>query len=765
MGYFRFLCCTACVMGFPAAATAASILGLDGYRVVVLSVRLNGFPAAGMPEEGIILREQGGYLFVKRTDLALLRLRLPPRSSLEKDGSGYVALDTIPALSYRVVPETQVLEITAAPEAFEATRQMEATRSLNRQLTSTGAFLNYNLDAEWIGRLRMGGQIETGVFGEWGILTSTFTRSGLSNAGLQRLQTSLVHDFPSRRESFRLGDSVATPGVWGIATNFAGVHWGTDFSTQPDFVTFPVPVLRGDATSPSTADMYVNGTLRQSAQVPAGPFELVNPPLISGPGQITLIVRDALGREVVTTQSYFATPLLLAPGVSDYSVDSGWVRRSLGGLGNGYATLFGAATYRRGLTDRFTVEARAEIAGAQRTMGVSATFRPVGGVVITNGIAASEGGGPAGMLGLTSVEWQTRKFAVGVQGQRATEGFRQLGFGNEIVPTRRRSSAFASFSPFTGDHLTASFLQQDGSAAISTISATDSINLGSRTLLSSSFSRILSGRPASSLLIALDYQIDDRTLLSPSVTEGSGRQEEQVRLQRNLPLGTGMGYEVAAGNDRQEAELDLRNRYGTYEVDAGHGEGSGAFRAGVQGAVALLGGKLIETRSIDDGFAVVKVGHFKGVHVLADNQPVAVTDGNGEAVVPRLLSFQPNRISIDANDLPMDAAVGEVELIVRPGRRRGVRVAFPVSDARGILVFLSDEKGAAVPSGAVARLKGAEENFPVAMEGAVYVTGIAGGPARLEVRWAAGRCVALFRIEKEKLAAGAEIHAVCARDH
>jgi P pilus assembly chaperone PapD len=49
---------------------------------------------------------------------------------------------------------------------------------------------------------------------------------------------------------------------------------------------------------------------------------------------------------------------------------------------------------------------------------------------------------------------------------------------------------------------------------------------------------------------------------------------------------------------------------------------------------------------VDDAFAVVKVGDVAGVRVMASNQLVGRTNRRGEAVVPNLVSYYGNRLSI-----------------------------------------------------------------------------------------------------------------------
>ena len=93
----------------------------------------------------------------------------------------------------------------------------------------------------------------------------------------------------------------------------------SNFATDPNFVTFPLPTIGGLAEWNSVAEVFLNNTLRVSEEVPAGPFEIDNLPVVSGAGEVQLRVTDLLGREQFLTQSYYVSPRLLKAGLSDYS--------------------------------------------------------------------------------------------------------------------------------------------------------------------------------------------------------------------------------------------------------------------------------------------------------------------------------------------------------------------------------------------------------------------------------------------------------------
>ena len=108
--------------------------------------------------------------------------------------------------------------------------------------SSPGGFFNYDfryLYAEDQGSVD--GLFELGVFNGFGVGASSFLGRELdAGADFVRLESTWTYDWPERMRSARLGDSINRPGAWGRAVRFGGMQWGTNFATQPGFISFPV---------------------------------------------------------------------------------------------------------------------------------------------------------------------------------------------------------------------------------------------------------------------------------------------------------------------------------------------------------------------------------------------------------------------------------------------------------------------------------------------------------------------------------------------
>ena len=583
------------------------------------------------------------------------------------------------------------------------------------------------------------------MFSGLGVGASTFLGRDLAGgAELIRLDSTWTYDWPQRLRSLRVGDTITRPGDWGRAAQFGGLQWGTNFATQPRFIPFPLPTVAGEAVTPSTVDVFVDNAQRMSVDVPPGPFVIPNLPVITGAGEVTLVVRDLLGREQVISTPYYASQTLLRDGLHDYSYELGAVREDFGIASNHYGRLFAAGTHRLGLTDRFTGELRAELLEDQQTAGAGGSFLWPSVGTFNLSLAASRHDSAAGGLLSFGFDRLTRGLSYGLQTELTTEDFAQLGLRPGEAAPRRTSIARVGFPVMGLGALSLNYLKQDNrdQADAEFVTLSYGVALGYDFNLSLVGLKDLGEASGYSVGLSLTRPLGARDTASARWLQQDSGQGAEVQLQRNLPLGPGYGYRLSAGqgeNARHSAGLFAQNDVGTYSAEAAYFQGANAYRLGASGGVAVLGGRPFLSRWLYDSFGVVQVGDYPDVQVYADNQPIARTGADGMALVPRLRSFQDNNIGIEQADLPLDAQIGALELHPRPAFRSGVLIDFPVRRIRSALLTLVRKDGSPLPAGAVVTLAGDAQQFPVAMRGEAYVTGLE-DRNRLRAAWKGRGC-------------------------
>ena len=723
------------------------------FEELLLQVDVN---AQGLADTVLVLRGADGTIAVPVDSLDRWRLRRPEAAPLFHDGVPYYHLDAIPGVTYVYDPAKQTLAISAPPRAFTRTQFSNAASKYPPPTApQPGGFLNYNLFASRAsGASQYAGQFEAGAFSPYGVLIAGLLAQ--DNDGTKqaiRLDTTWTSDFPDKLASLRIGDATNVPGSWGRAVRFGGVQYGTNFTTQPGFISFPSLAANGQAALPSTVDVFVNNALVAQRPVPPGPFSITNIPTVNGSGNVQLVVRDLFGREQVISQPFYASVNLLKEGLDDFSAEAGFERNNYGVESFDYGQAIASGTYSRGLTDQLTGELHGELMRNLAAAGVAANYLINGVGVGSASAAASDGGGNgAGGLGSLGFQRQTGQFSAFAQAQWTTAGFREIGTtAQDPVPLRQLSASLGyNFNQYGSTSLT--YVAQDfrtapavesstvpgalasatpiGQPTVHILSLGYSLSLGRWAFLSLSAAKTYGAAGNLALGVTLSVPLDERTLAAATYngTRHSSlgdSNDTSFSVQRSLPLGEGYGYRVVAHtNGDVQANGSWQNDIGTYSVDAARFQGSTDAQLSAAGGIGLVGGHPFLSRQITDSFGVVRVADYPGITVLQDNQPVGRTDADGYAVLPLLRAYDVNRVSIDDHDLPLDAQLDKLKIEAVPYYRSGLLFDFPVRRSHGATLHLHLDDGQPMPSGGIVQVIGRNEDFPVALGGEAYVTGL-----------------------------------------
>lgn len=712
---------------------------------LLLAVRLNGVP---LPDDEHIGVLGSGRLAASTGTLQRWNLRPPSTAPVAYLDESYYPLDDIPGLDYRVDEATQELQLEIPTSAFLSNSFNAAGRLQRNPAVSPGGFFNYDLLTQRSPNDQFSsGLIEAGAFNRHGVGTGTFL---WKNRGMPhdftRLETSWTHDDADSMSRIQLGDGISRAGAWGRAIRFGGLQWRTNFDTQPGFITFPQPSASGLATLPSTVDVYINNTQRLSHDVQPGPFEISNIPVITGAGEVQLVVRDLLGRQQVITQPYYSSPSLLRAGLSDYSYEAGFTRQDYSLLSNHYGAPFASATHRRGMSNRFTRELRAEVQAGQQTAGLGGIYLWPGLGTAQVAFAASHGPTGNGTLFIAGAEHTGRQFSWSIQDQISSSRFTEVGWVSGDVRPRRTQSLRVGFPlGAEGGSLSLSHINQQywGQPGTRIWSASYSRNLFGDFVLSmyATQSMTVSGTNRS-IGFSISHYFGDRVSAGAQFNRQDRGNGGLVQIQQSPPEGPGFGYRLASEegiNRRQEATGSWQTDVGTYTAGASQQTGNASTQLGASGGIAFLGGETFASRRIDESFAVVNAGGYPGVHVYHEGRPAGVTDEKGQALIPHLRPYQQNRISVEESDLPIEAQAERLELEVTPALRSGTYAELPIKATRGGTLVIVLEDGSFIPSGAVVMMLDREEEFPVGMRGEVFLPDL-GESNELLVSWKGRGC-------------------------
>jgi outer membrane usher protein len=493
---------------------------------------------------------------------------------------------------------------------------------------------------------------------------------------------------------------------------------------------------------PSTLDVYLNNSKTYTQEVPPGPFQVNNIPLISG-GEARLVLRDATGREVETTLPFYTSPQLLREDLTYFSVETGYPRIHFGTESNDYvAKEFASMSVRHGMYDWLTLEGHAEEVAGLYNGGAGIVARTWDVGILS---AATSGSWYRGQAGLqTYLSFETKILGVSFSAS-STRTFMDYNDVASVTAPVISALSTPNIPVSTGsgpskaiDRVTAGFRLPDySSLGLSFVHLVPASGAASN-LLSAAWSRAafaqsqvfvtafadVTNRQNYGIFAGISMPLGESASMSTGATTSKSGTSFTTDASRPLAAESGSyGWRV---RDSEGAVVD-RSAAGSYRssvgtVQAGVEQSQGNVLRGtaqVDGAIAAMGKGVFVTNRIDDSFAVVDAG-TPGVPVLYENRPIGETNGSGKLLIPNLRAYSSNKIAIDPKNLGVNDEIETTEDVVAPADRSGVLVSFKTkTNVQEAVVILLGANGKPLAVGSKGKLDDAD--FVVGYDGRAFV--------------------------------------------
>jgi outer membrane usher protein len=651
--------------------------------------------------------------------------------------------------SYKFNPALQTLEIAASAEAFQGVVFGIPVRKYKPIESSPGFFMNYNVSGTETknSNSSIGGILGFVGFNKTGSVTheQSLLNESSSNKSI-RGNTFFKKDFPDAMESFVVGDTLTSDGDWSRPARYLGVRWSRDFLTQPGYVTYPSPSLKGSAALPSVVDVYINNQKQFQQTLTPGPFDYRNVPLTTGAGEVNLVVKDLLGRETVITKSFYTQNSMLKEGLSDFSLESGLFRNNYGTLSNDYSSPFVAGTYRQGLTDDITAQSRLEAGADRQAIGadVTSVIGTLGSIHLATAVS-KDSEKDTGTLYNVGLERRTPKYLVGAQYKSYSKDYTPFAYSSLETRPKNIFNATATVPIYKDVATSLSYVEQTSydTTAFRNISLTTGITLPLQISMSVIANKSLSTDKA--WFAGLNFNIPlgkDYSSYLNSNRQNNGDIINTVNLTKNIPAGEGIGWGLNLSDDATQqtrANIIVNTGSAQFSSEINQGQNSNAIRLGANGSLGYAEGLTFATRNIgDDSIAIVKVGDLKGIPIYNQNQIMTHTNDQGLAFV-KIRPYEKAKISIDPNTLPLDVDLNETKREPVAYAKSSVLVDFSIVRLKHVLVTILQADGSFVPSGAKVEIKGQEEIFYVGRRGEVYISNLE-DVSHLTITWKEHSC-------------------------
>lgn len=711
-----------------------------------LSVRVNQQQRA---DTLAFLRSAQGEIWIAEQDWQQWRLKKPNVAIYQYNQQNYYNLQQIQGVSYQLNEQDLSIDITIPVSQFESlSLDGQKQTTIIKPSVGTGLFVNYDLSTA-VNKQGLADShlsLEQGAFHPWGIFNNQLlvTIPKDKPNKIIRLDSFLQHNDIESLTTFKIGDFISNDLGHVGAMRMAGIQRTSNFRIQPQKVITPVLTMSGEASLPSTVDVFINNMLTVSQKVPIGAFDINNIPAITGKGEASMVIKDMLGREQRVYLPYYINPEALQVGLHEYAYDIGLIRENYGLDNDRYDRLLANIFHRVGLTEYLTGELQVAATLNQQNLSYGAVFS-VANKAAMQILASHSHHQDYGNGHSLSIDFATQlaKFNINNHVRWQSEDFAALSRTDNMLNSQFNHSLFVGrqISKSLGS-LALAYQQQQlyEQSRFQSLQLNYNANLNNWLNLSASLTKVLNSHQKAIALLSCSIPLGQTLNANLQMQPQSGQQTLSVQNNQLSSIGMSYSLQHAWGNtERTQANLSVQNNFGQYRVNASHTNGDMFVQTSASGGIALLDKHLFFSRRINNSFAVVKVGDYPDIKIYKNNQLVGTTNQQGMVLVPQLLAYQQNKLRIEAGDLPFDVIIPSLEKIVVPAFRSGLRTDFAVKRAYGATMTLQLANKELLPAGAIIQNLTTNEQVLVGFNGQAYLTNLQNNN-KVQVNWHNNQC-------------------------
>jgi outer membrane usher protein len=746
--------------------------GSAPFETLISRVVVNSMPKGDLP----IVRDGKGHLLVPASEFSQWRLGVQGVDAVDVRGEAYVDVTSLPGVVATFDAVTVTLELQVAAQAFPATRLDLAPRRRPDVVfpTDSSVFLNYALNAsgdDGFDQRRYQFTTELGArLGDWLLYNTTnqvWGDGGPAN-GFTRLVTNAQYDDRPNLRRLTLGDFFTPSLDLSGAVPLGGVSLAKTYSMDPYYVQYPSASFRTEVALPSTVSVRVDGNVIDQRQVQPGPLDIANIVGTTGTRNVSVVIRDAFGREQVLQQPFFfATNAGLAEGLHDYAYNLGFLRRQYGIESDDYGGLAASAFHRYAFTNALTLGLLGQAASDLYNVGAFGTYQFPRLGLLAAGASIGGGNGQSGPAGSLAYAYTGGNVSLGLGARQLSRDYAQLSDLASGFRTQSDRYASASFFGETLGSVSATYTsttRYDGPETRVWNAGYTRSALDGKGLLSLSYTRTIEPSSTSAWLLSFRYYFDAQTSLAAGVGGVGNRRTQSVSLDRAVPQGEGIGYSftaahlggngASAGYGRAFVQLNAeRIALGADYSRSSEPDASPSFsQFFVAGSIGAVGGSLFMARPVLDSFALVRIPGMPGIPVYANGWFAGKTDDRGEVVATNLASYYDNYITFGAADLPIDYVFDQSERVISPPTRSGTLVTFAIRRNRAVqgALFLARDGTPVALEFRDIRLTGAGQTISgfTARRGEFYVEGLEPGEYQLRT-YGEPQCVARIVVPEQ----------------
>ena len=602
--------------------------------------------------------------------------------------------------------------------------------------------VDYSLSASYSGGKAQAGayiapRVTYGNFNLGGAFTYR-SQPGIDRSTLVRLDTTATFAIPNKAVVVRAGDIISDGSEGQRPLRVGGLQIGTDYALRPDIITNPLPQFNGQVAVPTSVDLIVNDRRFEAADIEAGEFRVHSIPMAAGRGEVSVVLKDELGRETIQTTQIYIAPDLLDKGLTEWGATMGWVRRRYGTISNDYRDLVGTFLVRRGLTKSLSVGVSGEAGngvwnvGAQAQATIAKIALAYGEVRYSNTLSSS------GMLVRGGVESSGRGISARLEAVMPSSGYRDIATqsGDGRVPRQLIGSVDFDLASTTRLQFSATRLSKPAEPLVARRASTTTVlraaarhELNKRMTLTGDVSYRKSDGEAEFIAgLNLNVRFGPRSSASASVRHSRAEKVAgQFSFFRPDSEVGQVGYAAHASLGRSErlaGTVAYRAPFARFSADAEYSNGNAAGRARVDGSLVIADKRIFARDRSSEAYALVRTGNVGGVMVTHEHREVGKSDKGGRLLVARVTPLVPMKFDVAPDKLPAESVARSTFRRMQAARGGVVLVDMDIEAYRSVLLRVTDGQGEPLPVGSTIVAMPSGREYMVAFDGLVDFNGL-----------------------------------------
>lgn len=597
------------------------------------------------------------------------------------------------------------------------------------------------------------------------------------------LQTQLERDIRSLRSRLVIGET-SSPGLLYDSFSFRGASLSSQDTMLPDSQQGYAPQITGVAVTNATVEIRQNGNLLYQTYVPPGEFVINDLYATTTSGDFEIAIREEDGTVRTFTQSFASPPVSVRQGAIKYSIAAGEFGTRHDHSDDALNQRFGQAEFLYGVLNNTSLYSGLIAAQHYRSamLGIGQGMGTLGALSLDVTHSAAQFNDGEKQSGQSwrmrySKHFDTTGTSMTLAGYRyASDGYYDFDEASNNYYTHSRSihgalksraqlSLSQNMGPIGSLAVSASQLEYRGnrdtrSRSISG-SWSKSFNGVSINLNQSQNKDWRSGRTDNVTSISMTLPLgrwlnntSSSLQMSNSFTRSdSGSSTLNSTLSGSALEGRKLSWSVsqarseqASGSTSNSTALTGTWQGGKVALNAGYSDYYGENRRinwGARGAVVAhpYGVTFSPPLSEGSGYALVRAPGAKGIKVK--NRNGLATDSRGYAVVPSMMAYRKNSITLDTATLGEDVDLRQPVQSAVPTREALVLADYETSVGHRAFIRLT-QNGRPVPFGAM--VSAGETQGITGEDGEVFLSGLA-DKAQITVTLADGKsCNSIFTL-------------------